>query len=312
MKKPIIIIIYILLFIAVFTASALISINLTGSAPQKLLKVDYKGGVYPDRNYENANGHQYDLYIPDNIDKSEPQNLILFIHGGSFNSGSKKDGAEWCKFYASHGYITASLDYTLQNQGIPANLNLMNEEVEHCVAAIDEQCKTFGYTIESMATCGVSAGGTLAMNYAFKCADTSAIPVKFVFQLAAPADFEPSDWGVLMRVNKWETQKEFAEQMTGQSFSDEQMINGGYSEYISAISPARLVNKNTVPVLCGYGLRDHLVPSSSRELLVKALESNNVCFDYLPFPNSNHGMYADLDVLREFIDLSLEYCGKFF
>ena len=31
-----------------------------------------------------------------------------------------------------------------------------------------------------MATCGVSAGGTLAMNYAYKNADISAIPVKSV------------------------------------------------------------------------------------------------------------------------------------
>lgn len=312
MKKPIIIIIYILLFIVIFTASALISINLSGSAPQKLYRVDYKGEVYSDLDYENENGHKFDLYIPDSIDKSEPQNLILYIHGGSFNSGSKNDGADWCKFYASHGYITAALDYTLQNQGIPADLNLMNEEVKNCVSSINKQCKTLGYTVESMAPCGVSAGGTLAMNYAFKCADTSAIPVKFVFQLAAPADFEPSQWGVLMQVNKWNTEKEFAEQMTGQTFSDEQMKDGGYSEYISAISPARLVNEKTVPVLCGYGLRDHLVPNSSRELLVKALKSNNVRFDYLPFPNSNHGMYADLDVLQEFIDLSLEYCNKFF
>lgn len=312
MKKSVIITLYVLLFAVVFIASALLSINLVGSAPQKLLKVDYHGEILAELPYDNTNGHKYDLYIPDSADTSKSQNLILYIHGGSFNSGTKEDGDSWCKFYASHGYITATLDYTLQNQGVLADLNLMNNEIGSCVIAIKKYCKMLGFTLDGMAICGVSAGGTLAMNYAYKCSDTSVIPVKFVFQLAGPADFEPSDWNILVRVNKWTDEKEFAEQMTGQTFTAEQMANSDYDKYIDAISPARLITENSVPTLCGYGLKDHLVPHSSRELLIKALVDNGVSHDYLPFPNSNHGMYADLDILQEFIDLSLVYCTTYF
>lgn len=303
---------YALLFLVVFVTSALVSINVTGSAPQKLFQVDYHGAIYTDLAYENVNGHRYDFYVPDNTNLSEPQNLILFIHGGSFNSGEKEDGDAWCRFYASHGYIAATLDYTLQNQGVPADLNLMHEEIISCVAAIKDHAQTLGITFDGMAVCGVSAGGTLAMNYAYKCADTSPVPVKFVFQLAGPADFEPGDWGILMRVNRWKTEKEFVEQMTGQTFTDEQMANGEYDNDINSISPARIVDEDSVPTLCGYGLRDHLVPASSRKALVKALANCGVTHDYLPFPNSNHGMYADLDVMQEFIDLSLAYCAAYF
>lgn len=312
MKKPTMVALYALLFLVVFVISALVSIRVTGSAPQKLFQVDYHGAIYTDLDYENVNGHRYDFYVPDSADLSKPKNLILFIHGGSFNSGAKEDGDAWCKFYASHGYITATLDYTLQNQGIPANLNLMNEEIISCVAAIKDHAQTLGITFDDMAVCGVSAGGTLAMNYAYQCANISAIPVKFVFQLSGPADFEPGDWDILMRVNKWKTEKEFVERMTGQTFTDVQMANGEYAKYINSISPAKIVDENSVPTLCGYGLKDHLVPSSSRESLVKALTDCGVPHDYLPFPNSNHGMYADLDVMQEFIDLSLEYCAAYF
>ncbi len=312
MKQSKLIVIYILLFVIVFFASALITVNLTGSAPQKLLKADYHGEIIKDLAYDNENGHKCDLYIPDSADTKTPQNLILFIHGGSFNSGAKEDGDAWCKFYASHGYITATLDYTLQNQGKNADLNLMNEEVASCVTAIKEYCEQLGFTFDGMAACGVSAGGTLAMNYAYQCAEISAIPVKFVFQLAGPADFEPNDWDILIRVNKWADKKEFVKQMTGQTFTDEQMANGEHKPYIDAVSPARLVNENSVPTLCGYGLKDHLVPHSSREELTKALAENGVPHDYLPFPNSNHGMYADLDVMQDFIDKSLQYCERYF
>ncbi len=312
MKKPIIITLYLLLFVIVFMVSALISINLAGSAPQKLLQVDYNGVIHADLPYENIYGHTYDLYIPDCVDKSKPQNLILYIHGGSFNSGAKEDGDAWCKFYASHGYITATLDYTLQNQGVPADLNVMNAEIQACISAIRDHCQTLGLSIDGMATCGVSAGGTLAMNYAYRCAETSAIPVKFVFQLAGPADFEPSDWGILIKVNKWAGEKEFAEQMTGQHFTPEQMASGDYEKYVDEISPARLLTESSVPTLCGYGLKDHLVPHSSRESLIMALADHCVPHKYLPFPNSNHGMYADLDVMQEFIACSLEYCELYF
>lgn len=77
----------------------------------------------------------------------------------------------------------------------------MNEEILSCVAAIKEQASQLGIDLTQMATCGVSAGGTLAMNYAYKNADISAIPVKFVFQLAAPASFEPSDWSLLKSID---------------------------------------------------------------------------------------------------------------
>ena len=312
MKKQMIITLYTILFVVVFIASALLSMNITGSAPQKLLNVDYNGSVYTNLSYKNANEHKYDLYLPENINMEETQNLILFIHGGSFNSGSKEEFEAWCRYYAAKGYITATVDYTLQNQGMDADLNLMNEEIKNCVNAIDEYCQTLGINIKGMAVSGVSAGGTLALNYAYKCAQSSAIPVKFVFQLAAPAYFEPDEWGILMRVNKTETQREFVEIMTGVQITDEQMKSGEYKKYIDEISPSMLVDITSVPTLCGYGLKDHLVPASSRETLIAALESNNVAFDYIPFPNSNHGMYADLDALQEFIDLSLVYCDRYF
>ncbi len=310
MKKTILI--YAGIFIIVFLASAVLTMNLTGSAPQKLLRTNYQGTSHRDLPYKNSSEHKYDLYIPADADTNVPQNLILFIHGGSFNSGKKEDGDAWCKFYASHGYITATLDYTLQGQGTKADLHLMNQEVESCVHAIHEYCRSLGYPLKGMAVCGVSAGGTLAMNYAYKCAETSEVPVKFVFQLAGPADFEPNDWDILIRVNKWADKKEFVKQMTGQTFTDEQMANGEHKPYIDAISPSRLVNENSVPTLCGYGLKDHLVPHSSREELTKALDENGVPHDYLPFPNSNHGMYADPDVMQEFIDMSLQYCERYF
>ena len=306
MKKKTKILIYVITFIVVFLISALIRIMLLGSAPERLIKVEWGesvGEIYSNLDYENDNGNQYDLYIPSGLDKLENQYLILFIHGGSFNSGSKEDGESWCKYYATKWYITASVDYTLQNQGKDASIYLMNEEIENAVTAIKQKTEELGYHIAGMAPCGVSAGGTLAMNLAYN--GNSAIPVKFVFQLAAPTYFAPSEWSLLMKVDRLDSEEKFCKMMTGKELED-------YDTEIQNISPACIVNEDSVPSLIGYGLIDHCVPLSQKYYLIEVYDRDNVMYDYIEFPKSNHGMYNDLDKLQEFLDKSLEYARVYF
>lgn len=306
MKKKTKILIYVIIFIVVFLISALIRIMLLGSAPERLIKVEWDesvGEIYSNLDYENDNGNQYDLYIPSGLDKLENQYLILFIHGGSFNSGSKEDGESWCKYYATKWYITASVDYTLQNQGKDASIYLMNEEIENAVTAIKQKTEELGYHIAGMAPCGVSAGGTLAMNLAYN--GNSAIPVKFVFQLAAPTYFAPSEWSLLMKVDRLDSEEKFCKMMTGKELED-------YDTEIQNISPACIVNEDSVPSLIGYGLIDHCVPLSQKYYLIEVYDRDNVMYDYIEFPKSNHGMYNDLDKLQEFLDKSLEYARVYF
>ena len=306
MKKKTKILIYVITFIVVFLISALIRIMLLGSAPERLIKVEWDesvGEIYSNLDYENDNGNQYDLYIPSGLDKSENQYLILFIHGGSFNSGSKEDGESWCKYYATKWYITASVDYTLQNQGKDASIYLMNEEIENAVKAIKQKTEELGYHIAGMAPCGVSAGGTLAMNLAYN--GNSAIPVKFVFQLAAPTYFAPSEWSLLMKVDRLDSEEKFCKMMTGKELED-------YDTELQNISPACIVNEDSVPSLIGYGLIDHCVPLSQKYYLIEVYDRDNVMYDYIEFPKSNHGMYNDLDKLQEFLDKSLEYARVYF
>ena len=306
MKKRTKVVLYIAVFVIVFVGSALVRIALLGGAPERLIRVkwnDSVGTVYTNQEYENTNGHKYDLYIPSGLDESQNQYLILFIHGGSFNSGAKEDGDAWCKYYATKGYITATVDYTLQAHGQEASIYLMNSEIESAVKAIKEQAEALGYRIAGMAPCGVSAGGTLAMNLAYN--GNSEIPVKFVFQLAAPTYFDPSEWSLLMRVDKLKTEDEFCAMMTGKTMTD-------YSREIQKISPACIVSADSVPSLIGYGLIDHCVPLSQKYYLMNAYDKYRVPYDYIEFPKSNHGMYNDLDKLQLFLDKSLEYADRYF
>lgn len=305
MKRKTKTLIYIISFLAAFLSGALIRIRMLGSGPNRLIRVSWNGQVHSDLKYGTGDAQSYDLYLPEALDKSQPQHLIVFIHGGSFNSGDKKDGADWCRYYASKGYITASLNYTLQKHGVPAAISMMGREAEEAVTAIRDFAEDDGIRIIDMAACGVSAGGTIAMNLAY--GGKTVLPVRFVFQLCAPTYFAADEWGLLKKVDGLKSDDEFYRVMIGEDYR-----SGSLQEEIDSISPARLVKNGSVPTLLGYGLIDHCVPLDQKYYLIDSLKEHAVPFDYIEFPKSNHGMYNDPDKLQKFIDLSLDYCSRYF
>ena len=101
MKKILKYLLFVLTFCVVFFISFKINIHRLEFAPMKLMETEWDdsvGTVYVDLDYENENGNTYNLYVPANLDKEKEQYLILYIHGGSFNSGAKGDGDIWCRY----------------------------------------------------------------------------------------------------------------------------------------------------------------------------------------------------------------------
>lgn len=295
----------ILIFAVAAVLGAASWVVITISRPMQFLKVDYKGEIRKDQVSDGKATTGYDLYLP--TEKKDSYGLVLYIHGGSFVSGDKSDGTKWCRFYAAHGYVAATMNYTLKTKKTDSSLPLMNEEIFSTVSAIKEQCAALGYPIGSMATTGGSAGGCLAMIYAYTHKDDSPIPVKCVFLQTGPALFEPAEWG--QEGDK--AQAEFVSVMTGETITPAMMEDGSYKPYLDAISPARLVTPDSVPTLCAYGPNDHVVPVQLKFSLFEAFEANGVTYEYIEFPHSNHGMYSDLDKQQEYIEKSLDYCGRY-
>ncbi|MBQ8041555.1 MAG: prolyl oligopeptidase family serine peptidase, partial [Lachnospiraceae bacterium] len=79
-----------------------------------------------------------------------------------------------------------------------------------------------------------------------------------------------------------------------------------------AISPASLVNENTVPTLCAYGPKDKIVPVDIKFVLFENFDKYGVTYDFINFENSGHGMLGDADKQEMFVNKSLEYCDVYF
>lgn len=295
----------ILIFVVTAVIGAYLWVRITVARPMRFLKVEYTGKILTDQVSDGKETTGYDLYLPSQ--KKDSYGLVLYIHGGSFTSGDKSEGTKWCRFYAAHGYIAATMNYTVKSKGRDSSLHLMNEEIFSTVSAIKAQCEDLGYSIHNMATTGGSAGGCLAMLYAYSHKHDSPIPVKCVFQQTGPVIFEPGEWGQ----EGSEAQAAFAAALTGKTITAAMIEDGSYRPYLDAISPARLVTPDSVPTLCAYGPNDHIVPATLKFNLFEAFDANGVTYEYIEFTHSNHGMYSDLDKQQEYIEKCLAYCQRY-
>lgn len=313
-KLGIALLILFILFIAIvffMTGCTAILVN-NYYAPLAVDFNDKVGTKYSDINFGKWSDISYDLYIPAELNKEKECSLILFIHGGSFNAGDKADEDAWCKFFTSKGYITATLNYSLMGDGKSSNINLMNEQIFACVKAIKNDCLDRGYDIKQMATAGQSAGGCLAMLYAYSHREDSPIPVKFVFQQTGPASFHVEHWGGEVTEESYSEVVSAVLGWTGKEITEEMVADGSYRKYIDEISPLCLVDENTVPTLCAYSKEDSIVPPSIKFILFEQFEKYGVTYEFVHYVKSNHGLMRDPDKQKYFVNRSVEYCDIYF
>ncbi len=258
-----------------------------------------------DSNPEQQTG--YDLYIPANIDRNRDHSLIVYVHGGGFTSGDKGDGEMKCKYYASRGYICASVNYTLTDGKHDSNYNLMYQQILEAVQSIKDYTEKLDINISGMATCGDSAGGYLALLYGYRAKEASPIPVKLVMQMTGPATFEPSAWDI----TETDDIVESIGRLSGKQLTVEMINTEEYRNIVKEISPALMVDANTIPTVMAYGPKDKIVRPDLKYKLIDALETHNVDYTFIEFPNSGHGMLSDPDRMEEFVNVCNIYLEKY-
>jgi len=268
---------------------------------------------YADLSYCDHEGTSYDLYVPDGLDKTKNQYLILFIHGGGYTGGDKQEQHKRAEFFANQGYVVANVNYTVLTEQHPeTNINYMDNEIKLCVTAVKKKCKKMGIKLTGMATSGSSAGGGLSLLYAFRHQDDSPIPIKFVFEQTGPATFHYEDWMADEEDRSVEGKREWTELLTGKKVTNKMVKDGTADRYLKEISPIDYVDSDTVPCLLAYGGVDYVVPTRLGKKLNRKLNKYQVPHDYVYFKYSGHLLALNPDKTGEFWQLALQYCRYYF
>lgn len=114
-----------------------------------------------------------DIYLPPNANSNKKQPLLIMIHGGGYSSGDKKAWQNEAYTYSRAGYICASLNYRLtQNGGNQDPLLRLYavqcalEDIQNGIRFLKKNADTYFIDTSRIIVFGGSAGGGLSLTNA--------------------------------------------------------------------------------------------------------------------------------------------------
>lgn len=239
-------------------------------------------------------GHErqkLDLYLPKEASVGVKRPLIVWVHGGAWQAGSKNRCP--AVSFADQGYVVASINYRLSQHAVfPA-------QIEDCKAAIRwlrVNAGKYGYDPNRLGVWGSSAGGHLValLGTAGDVQEFDIGPYRGVSsQVQAVCDFfGPTDFTKM---------SSFATTMDHDSADspESRLIGGPVQESRDRAlraDPITYVTKDDPPFLIVHGDRDPLVPYNQSELLYEALRNAGVDATFYTVRGAGHGGFRDPQV----------------
>ncbi|MGH9025562.1 MAG: alpha/beta hydrolase [Acidimicrobiia bacterium] len=116
-----------------------------------------------------------DLYTPAG-DSATNRPVVIWAHGGSFVSGDKSTGAAWATEYARRGYVAASINYRMDEDGGPVTnppdayetqrINWAIADMKAAIRWFRANAASLGIDPGKIAVAGSSAGAVMAVSTA--------------------------------------------------------------------------------------------------------------------------------------------------
>ena len=269
---------------------------------------DEYGQRFTDIAYGSREHNTYDLYLPNDANKKDSLALVLFVHGGAWLGGDKKWHHGECYKLVQKGYATATMNYSLLNEDGVSMLTML-DEIEKCIEHIVGFAGEHGANIRQMAITGYSAGGHLAMMFAYN--HRHPLPLQFEAIKVGPSDFRilfPYDENA-----KTEDVENFVFSCTGKRMDVSSLTQKQMDSIKLSASPVHYITDSTaLPAIWGYGEKDRLVASGNYRALQACYDSIGASYSLIVFPNSGHDLMRDKDCTERYESTLADYCKKYF
>ncbi len=242
-----------------------------------------------DISYGSHERHKLDIFMPDKV-KSD-SGIILFIHGGGWVDGDKTVHHPDAQYFCDRGYISATMNYRF----ISETLNVFDEldDITSALKTIKNECIAHGYNTEKVLLSGGSAGGHLALMYAYTrvneapltpvaacvyCPGTDCAKPDFLFGISG--EFEDWKYGVISKC-------------CGLKIDKTNLMNIEQQDALVNVSPMKYVSSDCVPTAVFHGRKDELVPFEHTERFISILNENGIKNDLIIYENSGHSLDND-------------------
>jgi acetyl esterase/lipase len=247
--------------------------------------------------------HQLDIYIPQKR-KTEKLPVIVYIHGGAWQAGSKSGvAARLIPLIRKGEYAGVSIAYRFTNEAQwPA-------QIHDCKAAIrwiHANAEKYGFDANNIGVWGSSAGAHLALMLGVSgnvpelegqigtYKDTSS-KVTAVVNFYGPTDL----FAILGQPGNYDH--------TSANAPVAKLIGGVLAQNknkADAASPVTYINAQDAPVLTVHGDKDQIVPYNQALRLNEALHKAQVPSYFVTIKNADHGNFGNVadDRVKAFFD----------
>lgn len=211
------------------------------------------------------------VYIPD---KKKSDCAILIFPGGGYTHLAQHEGKGYAEFFASHGIVSAVVEYRVFPNVFPAPL----QDAQRAIQMLRYNATSYDIDKNKIAVMGSSAGAHLASLLATyrKC-------VNFKNDNISKEDILPNAqilcYGVLSLADEY-THKGSRANLLGDT-----------QEQLSFdLSPIRIADEKTPPAFLWHTWSDNVVAVENSLEYAKRLRSQGVPAELHIFPEGNHGM----------------------
>ncbi|QDU55017.1 alpha/beta hydrolase [Aeoliella mucimassa] len=226
-----------------------------------------------------------DVYL---ADTQEPAPVMVFIHGGGWEAGSKADVPYFLRKANNEGWLAVvSVEYRFTNVAVhPA-------QVDDCARAIQyvrQHAEEWNIAPHRIGVTGGSAGGHLTAYMALQ--DDEANPdsddpvarqssrVAFAIPFAGP-----TDWGLLSKIEH--THPGYFRLLGVAPGTPADQLE---AERVKDVSPASFASDDDPPMLIVHGDADKIVPFEHAAVLEAALEKAEVEVELYVVKGGSHGV----------------------
>jgi acetyl esterase/lipase len=246
--------------------------------------------------YGNDELQRLDIYLPKPVAGASKRPAVLWIHGGGWAEGDKRQGPNSISVLSSlltaRGFVAVSCNYRLRPKHIhPAQV----DDVQRVVRWIRANADKYQVDPDRIGAVGISAGGHLVSMLAVRETrarqndplDRYSSKVQAAVSLNGPTDFRASG----------ETNPILTDVV--QKFTE------GDPERVADASPAAFVDKDSAPILFIVGDKDPLIPNSHATRMAESMKKSGALADVLVLPGAGHAIFPSItpqarDALMEF------------
>lgn len=218
--------------------------------------------------YGNHVQNVMDIYLARN--RTFDTQTVIFIHGGGWKEGDKSDFKDFASVFADSGLNTVTMNYRYADALNGVGYNEILDDIDHVISHLRSHSEKFGSDFNEITLFGISAGGHLALLYAYKRGN-----IKGVVSLAGPTDLNDIQFlsipGILEIVNN--------------------VVGNDSYESRSDASP--ITYANSTPTLLYHGKLDEVVPFSQSEKLYNKIASLSSENKLTLFDNCGHGFDSE-------------------